>query len=91
MNVKIIGLEEITDMLNNLNSKVDILAQPAADHWLDNDDFVKYLKISKKTAQHYRDKGLIGFSQVGSKIYYKQSDINQFLESHAIKRFSNRR
>ncbi|HEY8658709.1 MAG TPA: helix-turn-helix domain-containing protein [Hanamia sp.] len=91
MDIKITGLETIVDMLESLTSKVDNIQQPTGDKWLDNDEFITYLRISKKTAQQYRDKGMIEFSQVGAKIYYKFSEINKFLESHAIKRFAGKR
>ncbi|MEM7040284.1 MAG: DNA-binding protein [Bacteroidota bacterium] len=31
--------------------------------------------------QSYRDKGLIGFSQVGKKVFFSQNDIDEFLQS----------
>ncbi|WP_295673176.1 helix-turn-helix domain-containing protein [uncultured Mucilaginibacter sp.] len=87
MDVKITGLETILNMLDSINSKVDSMQQPTVDKWLDNEEFIVYLKISKKTAQHYRDNGLIEFSQIGAKIYYKLSEVNHFLELHTNKKF----
>lgn len=42
-------------------------------------------KISGRTAQMWRDKGLIEYSQVKRKIYYKLSDIKTFLEKNRRK------
>lgn len=50
--------------------------------WLDNQEFCQLLKISKRTAQTYRDRGVVSFSQVESKVYYRLSDIHQMLETH---------
>lgn len=52
---------------------------------IDNSEFCKLLGISKRTAQSYRDKKLISFSQIGSKIYYKSTDVEAFLQKHHIK------
>lgn len=55
--------------------------------WLDNQDAMKLLKVSKRTLQNWRDQGLIGFCQIGSKIYYNRKDVDAFLENHLNKPF----
>ena len=50
--------------------------------FIDNDDFINLMKISKRTAQTWRDNGAISFSQIGSKIYYKTHDIEDLLHKH---------
>jgi hypothetical protein len=52
--------------------------------FVDNETFVDLMCISKRTAQSWRDKGLITFSQIGSKIYYTQEDINNFFKEHKV-------
>lgn len=47
--------------------------------FVDNEDFIHLMKISKRTAQTWRDSGTIPFSQIGNKIYYKTSDIEHLL------------
>lgn len=49
--------------------------------WLDNQDVCRILGISLRTLQNYRDKGLIPYSQIGHKCYYKSTDIELFLEN----------
>jgi len=53
--------------------------------WLSSDEVCHLLMISKRTLQSYRDQGTLPFSQVGRKIYYKASDIDEYLEAHYIK------
>ena len=55
---------------------------PLPEIWLNNNDVARLLKISKRTLQTYRDEGEISFSQIGAKIYYRASDVNNFLEKH---------
>lgn len=47
--------------------------------FITNDEFMKLMEISKRTAQNWRDEGVIAFSQVGHKIYYRLSDIEDLL------------
>lgn len=47
--------------------------------WLDNNDLVRILRVSKRQLQNYRDQGVFPFSQFGSKIYYRWEDIEAFL------------
>ncbi|MBN2776537.1 MAG: helix-turn-helix domain-containing protein [Bacteroidales bacterium] len=66
--------------------KLKVDAQtPLSDRWLDNQDILLLLKISKRTLQAYRDERKIPFSQVGNKIYYKASDVEKFLKKNYIK------
>jgi excisionase family DNA binding protein len=73
-------LDAISIRLNNQKETT-----PLSDVWMDNQDVCELLHISKRTLQHYRDSGKIPFSQVGAKIYYKASDIDDFLQSHYLK------
>jgi hypothetical protein len=54
----------------------------ADDPIIENSRFMELMGISGKTAQSWRDKGIIGYSQIGSKIYYRLSDIRELLEKH---------
>mgnify|MGYP006193190211 CR=1 FL=1 len=46
---------------------------------IDNADFIQLFKISAKTAQHWREEGLVEYAQVKHKIYYRISDIKDFI------------
>ena len=43
--------------------------------WLDNQDVCDVLGISKRTLQTYREKGLLPFSRIRHKIFYKPEDV----------------
>lgn len=49
---------------------------------LDNKDFIKLMGISVRTAQQWRDGGFIHYSQIGSKIYYRMSDVQRLLDNN---------
>lgn len=48
-------------------------------HWLDNGDVCRLLNISKRTLQTYRDNGILPYSQINHKMFYKSSDIEMLL------------
>lgn len=61
--------------------------EKSAIEWLDNKEATKLLNASSRTLQNWRDSGLLGFSQVGSKIYYSRQDIDLMLQQHHRKPF----
>lgn len=82
--------EVYKELLNKLEIVINFLTakqKKPQEAWLDNQELMLMLKISKRTAQHYRDSGLISFSQVGNKIYYKLSDVEDLLKNHYNKAF----
>ena len=56
------------------------------ENWLDSQEVCLLLGFSKRTLQYYRSSGRLAYSQIGSKIYYKSSDIERIIadwKSHA--------
>lgn len=74
--------ESIEKKLTELIKKLDKRLVQESIQVLDNSQFMGLMGISIKTAQNWRDNGLVSFSQVGSKIYYKVSDIQELLNKH---------
>ena len=79
--------KDIATKIEAINQRLAEREKKPSETWLDNQEFMQLLKISKRTAQHYRDSGLISFSQVGNKIYYKLSDVEELLKNHYNKAF----
>lgn len=42
--------------------------------------------ITKRTLQSYREKGIIPYSSVGGKYFYKESDVAAYLQSKTKRR-----
>ena len=53
--------------------------------WLHNGDVCQLLNISKRTLQHYRDTGVLPFTQIGHKCYYKCEDVEALLQTKSEK------
>jgi len=85
--------DQFTDLMSKLDtiqSQISFKADPKKETFLDNQEFLLLLKISKRTAQTWRDEGKISFSQVGNKIYYKLSDVEKLMQEHYNKSFKGR-
>lgn len=50
--------------------------------YLSGEDVCKFLHISKRTLQQYRDDSILPFIQIEGKIIYKESDILSILEKN---------
>lgn len=54
---------------------------PEKMNWMDGADVCEKLGISKRTLQTYRDRGLLPYSQINHKIYYRTEDVEAFMEA----------
>ena len=50
--------------------------------WIENDELSRLLSLSKHQLKGYRERGLIGYTMIGSKVYYKRSDVERFIKKH---------
>lgn len=46
---------------------------------LDNQDVLQILKISGRSLQRYRSSGRLAYYTISGKLYYKRSDVHQFI------------
>lgn len=82
--------EELVAKMNEVLEKLNSKTTPKQEVFLDNEELIAMLKISRRTAQTWRDEGKISFSQVGSKIYYKLSDVEKTMQDHYNKSFAKK-
>ena len=75
------SIGDFIERLNAIEHKLKKM-QYINDVFLDNYEFLKVMNISKRTAQSWRDSGIVSFSQVGAKIYYRFSDIEELLNKN---------
>ena len=68
-------LIELTNAMN-FSSKIEAL------QIIDNAQFMRLMGISQKTAQTWRDSGLVSYTQINNKIYYKIFDIKNLLDEN---------
>ena len=85
MEVIILSTQQYTDLVNRLeilNKKLEEKQKKPEATFLDNQEFIQLMHISKRTAQTWRDSGVISYSQIGSKIYYRMSDVQKLLDTN---------
>ena len=68
----------MTDV-SSLTEKVNRLCGREKDRrmakWMDNEEVCRLLRLTPRTLQTMRDKGLIACSQIGKKFYYRREDV----------------
>ena len=57
----------------------DSVTTTLSERWLDKQDILEVMHISESTLQKWRKKGLLPYSRILGKIYYKESDLQELL------------
>lgn len=71
-------LEELTKMNSNKEKRY------FDNEIIDNEEFQKLFNISQGTASNWREQGLVAYSQINSKIYYRIADVKKLLKDNFI-------
>lgn len=66
-------LMEMTGGGKNQHTNID------GEELLDNQDVLQMLKISARSLQRYRSNGRLPYYTISGKLYYKLSDVHQFV------------
>ena len=76
-------MERIMDRLDMQDKKIDRLLNSQncldGEKLLDNQDLCFMLKVSVKTLQRYRKKGILPYLLLDGKYYYRASDIHKLI------------
>jgi hypothetical protein len=81
---------EFIAWMKRIMDRFDILSQHITDiqqkrttvdgeELLDNQDVLQILKVSSRSLQRYRSSGRLPYYTISGKIYYKLSDVHQFI------------
>jgi excisionase family DNA binding protein len=87
--IEVITRQDFDLLLSELNAiKQKITPTKSSELQIfDNDKAAQLLGVTKRTLQKYRDQGKISFIQEGNKIWYRLSDIEEFLNARHHKGF----
>lgn len=87
-NIETRTYEAIMVSVERFAKKIEALCQNSGDkglqEWLDNQEVCQQLSISKRTLQTYRDNGILPFSQIGHKMFYRSKDVQQILDKYSV-------
>lgn len=75
-------LDRIESQLVNIN---ETLSNRKINTVLTTKETCKYLHVSNRSLQLYRDNGNIDFVQIGRKVLFRSEDLDRFMEQHHIK------
>lgn len=79
LNVDIRHVSNLSSKIEALKKQVGSLQRQTEEKrlkpWLDAQDVCLMLNISTRTLQNYRDKGMLAYSLVGGKCYYRPADV----------------
>ena len=77
-------MDRLMSRLDILEENIDRFKKKSAsfegEQLLDNQDLLQLLKISSRTLQRYRSEGKLKYYTITGKIYYKQSDLEEFVQ-----------
>jgi len=76
-------MERILERLDLLKEQIDESKRSRnsidGEELLDNQDLLQMLKISNRSLQRYRSIGKLPYYTISGKLYYKLSDVHQFI------------
>ncbi|MES2267065.1 MAG: helix-turn-helix domain-containing protein [Bacteroidota bacterium] len=72
-------IKELLELTENTTQKYSPIFKE--EKWLDNQEVCLMLNITKRTLQNYKDKGLLPFSKLNRKNYYKLSDVQALFKA----------
>jgi predicted flap endonuclease-1-like 5' DNA nuclease len=82
--------QEFKELVQDLKEAVTALHNKTTGSdkdFVGNEELMELMGISKRTAQTWRDQGIIAFSQIGSKIWYSRADIAELMKDHRCARY----
>ena len=79
-------LEGVFQRLDEMNKRLSAKEKKPSEIWLDNQEVMQLLKVSRRCLQNYRDTNLLASAIIGNKLFYKMSDIEDLLNRHYRKR-----
>lgn len=68
-----------------IREEYKIYRESISSEWIENDELSRLLSLSKRQLKGYRERGLLGYTMIGSKVYYKRREVERF-----VKRYINR-
>lgn len=87
--------KEIIDFFNRIQDLKEILKSLKTyqlrslqnEQYITDSELAEKLKLSKRTLSEYRCNGILPYYQIGKKILYKESDIEELLAKNRTKIF----
>ncbi|MFZ4564468.1 MAG: helix-turn-helix domain-containing protein [Bacteroidales bacterium] len=79
---------EISKRLSRLEELLLELSKPRLS-WQEPEEIARLLNVGKRSVDNYRDAGLIPYSKLGGKVYYRICDIEDYLTENMKRKPDN--
>ena len=84
INIEKEAFEDFEAQFNHFVKKMKEIGNRGTDkrlgEWLDNQDVCQILRIKPRTLQTLRDNGILAYSQISHKTYYKPEDVQRIIK-----------
>lgn len=84
VNIEKEAFEGFESQFNHFVKKMKEMGNRGTDkrlgEWLDNQDVCQILRIKPRTLQTLRDNGILAYSQISHKTYYKPEDVQRIIK-----------
>ena len=90
VNIEVNAFMEMNNVLSKIEKQLKGLdsSKSKLDEWLDNQDVCILMNISDRKLLSLRQKGIIPFSRIDRKVYYKKDDILNYMRKN-LKTYTN--
>jgi hypothetical protein len=83
------GFRGIISEIRTMEVEIDAMRErnlTCGSEWMNGEEVMKRLGISKRTLQNYRDGGILPYSIVGGKFYYCRRDMEVMMAENYVSR-----
>ena len=79
--------EQLIGSIKKAATEIRTIAEECSinSEWVENSELAEILGLSKRQLQGYRERGILGFSTIGRKIYYRRTEVEKFIKINTIK------
>ena len=79
--------EQLLGSIKKAATEIRAIAEECSinSEWIENGELAEMLGLSKRQLQGYRERGVLGFSTIGRKIYYRRDDVARLIKNNTIK------
>ena len=75
----------ISTASQEIREEYRLYQESVGSEWIENDELSRLLSLSKHQLKGYRGRGLLGYTMIGNKIYYKRREVERFIKRHINK------
>lgn len=79
--------EQLLGSIKKTVTEIHAIAEECSinSEWVENGELAEILGLSKRQLQGYRERGVLGFSTIGRKIYYRRAEVEKLIKINTIK------